>query len=203
MIDKWKTWFIKSVGFGAGLALALACIVGVGLWYAKRPTPPKPWNRSAITAAGTPGLDVSPDGKEVVFSYSVQNNTNIDYRIESSTQLEVMARGDDGTLSLPMPSDVAPLEVPAFIPAGQKGMLTLSLVLPSIPERKESKPAPDFIPDAPSANVVVKDNDKYRGRVRAYLEHNFAQVDSFVLFDEANRYQIILPRWSPDPRQKQ
>src|SRR5271155_2804929 len=194
MDDRWKRWFIKSAGFGAGFALALACIGGAGLWYVNRPTPQKPWNRSAITAAGAPDLKVSEDGNQIEFSYSVANNTKIDYRIESSPQVKVMAQWRDGTLTLPMPVDVAPLRLPAFIPARQKGMLVFSLELSDTPRRSHLKAAPDFIPDPPSKAAVAENNKQYQERVRAYLEANFGQVDSFVLFDEANRYQIILPR---------
>lgn len=202
MNDKWKTWFIKSAGFGAGFALALACIVGAGLWYATRPTPQKPWNQTAIAATAPPGFCVSDDGKRILFSCSVANTTKTDYRIESSAQIRVMARGHDGTLSLPMPAETAPLQLPAFIPAGQKGMLTLSLALSSIPEREALQTAPDFIPDPPSAAAAVDDYEQYHERVRAYLQRNSGQVDSFVLFDEANRYPINLPRWSSEPSKR-
>ena len=47
--------------------------------------------------------------------------------------------------------------------------------------------------DAPQ-RVTSESYDEYHERLRAFLE-GYPNIDSFAVFDGANRYQINLPRW--------
>ncbi len=99
-IRVWKTIAIRSFFGGAGIAVALAIIVGAFIWYHNRPEHPKPWNTAALKATyDTLGfsLDASKDaeGYPVHFDYNLRNDTDKNYPFNGST-LTVMAVLTDG-----------------------------------------------------------------------------------------------------------
>ena len=177
-MPSWKRFLLRSAGFGAGFALALCIIVGGFAWYNERPKLPKAWNRNAITAAGAPGFGIRSDHKYIELSYSLLNTTKTDYKIDSDTGIKLMLESTDGAFSHPQSKESVPVRLPIFIPAEQKGTFTLSLLSPDVPQRNNSET-----------------DEEYHERLRAYLDHKGNLVASFVVFDEANRYQIDLPRW--------
>lgn len=79
-IQGWKRMLLRVAGFGAGFAAVSALILGFGLWWLHRPAKPKPWNTTAITASFA---QLSSEGENytIVFVYTLQNNTDADYRI--------------------------------------------------------------------------------------------------------------------------
>ena len=151
---------------------------GSWIWYSNRPKPSKPWNTRAIAATGSPGFGVNSDGKGIGFSYDIENSTDTDYHVESRNQIAVMFRNDGGGLSEALPENVAPLRLPIFIPAKQRGTLTLTVVLSDVPQQKPSE-----------------SDEGFHERVRTFCQEHIKGVNGFVLFDESNRYQIELPRW--------
>jgi hypothetical protein len=179
-----KRLLLRSAAFGAGFAVTL-CLIGGGLvWYSARTKPPTPWNTTALLAKEPPSFDVSQDGRDIEFTYSVENTTETDYQTESDSQIRMMLRLKNGAFSRPLPG-VAPLELPIFIPAKQKGVLTLRLSSSTIPGREASE-----------------SDAQYHERLRAYCERGIGDVGEFVLFDDVNRYQINLPRWLSEPRKE-
>jgi hypothetical protein len=174
---EWKRPLLIGVGWGLGTAVGLVVLVGGFLWYQSRPKPPKPWNTAALAIKEPPRFQ-SADHEHLEFTYSIQNTTNSDYQIVSDEMVKVVARYKDGTLSTPLSTQVRHLELPVFIPANQKSELTFSVALSGIPERKLSE-----------------SDEQYQERLRAYCEDHLGSVANFVLFDEANRYEIDLPRW--------
>jgi hypothetical protein len=182
-----KRLLLRSAGIGAGFAVALCLIVGGWVWYSNRPSPPKPWNTTALIAPDPPGFHVSDDGKHVEFTYRVENTTETDYQIAPDSRTRLMFRGKNGVLSQPLPSGLLPdvLELPIFIPAKQKAVLRIILPLSSFEERSASE-----------------SDAQYHERLRAYCENHFEKLGAFVLFDEQNRFEINLPRWSPEPHKK-
>ena len=62
----------------------------------------------------------------------MENTTDTDYHIERDSQVRVTARSKDGTFSQPLPREQRVLELPVFIPAKQKALLTLRIVLSEI-----------------------------------------------------------------------
>jgi hypothetical protein len=181
---EWKKPLFIGLGWGLGTALGLVVLVGGFLWYQSRPRPPKPWNTAALAVKEPPSFH-SGDHEHLEFNYSVQNTTNFDYQIVSDEKVKVVARYKDGTLSTPLSTEVRHLELPVFIPANQKGQLTFSVGLTGIPERKASE-----------------SDEQYHEQLRAYCEDHLARVANFVLFDEPNRYEIDLPRWSAEKPKK-
>src|SRR5690242_6809659 len=87
----WKRVFIKAAGIGAGFTLMIAILAGVGIWYWNRPRPPKPWNTKALTAEY---IDVDVEGQKntLVFNYTLQNNTDFDYRVGNATGITIGAK---------------------------------------------------------------------------------------------------------------
>jgi len=108
-------------------------IVGILLWYSSRPTPPQRWNTKALVANEPPGFNASNDGKRISFTYSVENTTDTDCSVDSIYGIKVMIRDKEGSFSQPLSEENSPLRLPIFIPANQRGGLTVSLTLSGIP----------------------------------------------------------------------
>jgi hypothetical protein len=182
---EWKKPLLIGIGWGLGTAVGLVVLVGGFLWYQSRPKPPKPWNTSAIVSKDPPGFGSTNDFKQLEFLYSLEHNTNVDYQIESESELNIMARDKDGTLLAPLSADEQHWRLPIFIPAKQRAIVTFLLTVSGIPEHKASETA-----------------EQYHERLRAWCEENMGAVASFVVFDRANHYQINLPRWLAEPPKK-
>jgi hypothetical protein len=174
-----KRLAIISLFGGAGFALVAALICGGVLWYTSRPKPPKPWNTSVIIARVQPEFDLSDDGKMLILHYTLENTGSSDYRIDSVTDLQLLARRKNGVLSQPLPDADKILRLPIFIPTKQKSSARISLPYSGIVTRNTAEP------DA-----------ALHERLRNYLEQKYGFLSGFVIFDGTNRYQIDLPKWS-------
>jgi hypothetical protein len=131
-VSWWKKLAVASLFGRAGFAVALALAIGIFSWYESRPKPQKPWNIAAIVVKEPPGFSATADGKKLSFGYSAENATDIDYSIDSNTQIRVMGKGQDSFTS-PLPNEVGSVRLPIFIPARQKGTIEFSLSLSGIP----------------------------------------------------------------------
>lgn len=96
-----------------------------------------------------------------------------------------MVKDDNSTLSESMPSGVAAIEFPVFIPAKQKGTFIVILNFATVPPRKPAET-----------------DDHYHETLRAYLQDELKGSIGFVVFDEANHYEIDLPKPSAQPPAK-
>ena len=185
-LSAWKKLAVVSVFSGAGFAFMCGLLLAGLYWYNSRPTRPKPWITNVIVAKGSPGFDVSNDGKNIEFGYTLENQGSNDYHIDSSSDVQIFLRGKDGTLSSPLPDPTKHLRVPLFIPPRQKALTRLSLDLSEIPTR-----------------VALESDSAFHERIRAYLEKHAGGVGGFVIFDATNHYEIELPKWlasaPPDP----
>jgi hypothetical protein len=181
-----KKTILIAFSTGAGIAVVIAALGGGTYWYLSGPKPPKPWNTTAIVADGTPGFASTPDGQKIRFTYSLDNTTISDYRLESSAKIKLVSRENDGTLSQPIPLELlVSIEFPVFIPAKQKGTLPLVIHFVSIPQRKESET-----------------DEQYHETLRAYCLNQMNRARDLVLFDERNRYEISLPKPAAQPPRK-
>jgi hypothetical protein len=181
----WKKLLLVGVGWGLGTAVGLVAIVGVYNWYEGRPRPPKSWNSTAISSSDdAPGLGVSSDGKQIRFSYTLQNATDTDYQIAPETEIKITFKNEDGSLTEPLPREIATLRRPVFIPAKQKATSSLLIVFGDVPQRKPTET-----------------DEQYHERLRSFCKKEMGDA-GFVLFDEGNRYQINLPAVRPEKTQK-
>lgn len=194
-LSGWKKLALISLCGGAGFALMLSLIVCTVLWYSSRPKPPAPWNTSSIVVADGPTFSTSDDGKQIYFRYTVENKTNTDYEAPAP---KLVAKLKDGSISRPLPEDVATLQDPIWIPARQKANLTVIL-------KTSSRAVP--IPQGarigePTRAQTPETDEAYHERLRQYLEETYTGLAGFVLYDQAARYQIGLPQWSPESQKK-
>jgi hypothetical protein len=170
----WKQLFIKAAGFGVGFALMLVALAGAGLWYSNRPKPPKPWNRTAVTASYQHVRSLE-ETAHYEFWYVLDNHTDEDFRISDPLEIEAEAQIDSNVLS--MCSDCVKLRYPIFIPAQR------SLQIPV-----------EFTYVYPNAKVP-KNAEERKQEIREiedYLRTEMPRLTGFVLFDRLHRYEIDL-----------
>jgi hypothetical protein len=87
-MENWKKIIIRAVGFGAGFAVAAGILVGVAVWWSSRPVKPKPRNMKAITATFDT-LDTEGDANTFEFIYTLENNTDDDYRVSDESEIHL------------------------------------------------------------------------------------------------------------------
>lgn len=180
-VRTWKRLAVISLSAGAGFALMLSVIVGGIVWHSSRPKPPKPWDTNVIIAKEPPSFSVSSDGEKIDFTYTLENTTSSDYRIDSDSAIKVLLRTKEGILSPPLSTKSASVRLPVFIPAKQKVFFSLSIRPAGIPKRNADEP-----------------DNEFHERLRSYLEQYLAGTGGFVIFEDSNRYQINLPKWLPE-----
>ena len=133
----------------------------------------KPWNSSAITATyvGTQLRQLDSGNAALYLAYEVQNHTDSDYRLADGPQALVMTRlRADSSLSS---QQQVRLSYPTFLPARQRARVALEILTPF------GWPA---------------DNDAaFQDRLRDFVNQRLADAQSFVLFDQADRFQIEFP----------
>jgi hypothetical protein len=73
---------------GVGVAAVLATIAGILIWYQSRPSPARAWNTKALTATFD---EVRVEGEKnyLTFYYSVENNTDTDYKLDEYSDIHV------------------------------------------------------------------------------------------------------------------
>jgi len=148
--------------------------MGIVWFNGKEPwPPPKLWTERAIVAEPVPGISLSEgEGKVLRLTYTLENNSE-DYRIEYDALLTTLLRSKQGALSEPVPGGRVHIEKPVFIPVGQKAFLTLTLIIPALPERE------------------VASSTEYVGIASGFLQGRFRNEQSFVVFDPAANTKSI------------
>jgi hypothetical protein len=177
----WKKVVLQGAGFGVAFALVVCLILGGWLWYDSLPHAPK-WNSTAIRATFKEvGVTTSAPRPKLTFSYVLENTTDADYSIpnDKSTVL-VMATLPEGK---GLEADEALSLTPCEIPARQKVVFSLS---------KEAEYTDAYL-------EADKDNAE---KLAPFWSRRLKELDGFVLFDKAHRYEIILPNGWPDVKQQ-
>jgi hypothetical protein len=178
-MPSWKKILLRSAGFGAGFAVALCGVVGFWIWYGDRPKPPKAWNKEAITAEYD-YVRPAGDKNNLVFYYTLQNNTDFDYRIDSDAEIEISSRlrkqKEFGEFA--GKKDLT-TEYPVFLPARNRVRFFLNIPY-AYPVREKSDPTDD-------------QQREYTTEVARYVTKEMSNLDGFVLFDAKNRYEIDFP----------
>ncbi len=156
---------------GFFFALALTALI---LYFHSGPaTAPKPWNSSAITATyvGAQLRQVDSGNAALYLAYEVSNHTDSDYRLADGPAALVMSRlRADGSLSS---QQQVRLSYPTFLPAQQRARVALEV------------PSPFGWPD---------DSDSaFQDKLRDFVNQKLVDVQAFVLFDQADRFEIEFP----------
>jgi hypothetical protein len=171
---------ISSIIGGFSLAVTLAIIIGIVAWFNHRPTPPKPWDKLAITATYD---SLNTEGQEnyVVFHYTLQNNTAYDYKFADLTNILLMAKlKRQKSLSGQKNDEWLYPDFPIMIPAKQRIRFTLHTKFPYDKSLKK--------------NATRAEREQYSKKIEAYANKEWSNLDGFVLFDETARYQIEFPK---------
>jgi len=170
----------KPVAIGAvTCALVLSFVLLMGRFARGRSpaAPTAPWNMGAMeaTPAGIQVKEVDSAHAAIVFSYDLDNKTDRDYRLASGPNVVIMSRLRSGG-SL-VTNEQASLGSTAFVPARNRTRIALALTRPfSWPAQR----------DAAAEEAI-----------RRLVTSEVDGLSAFVLFDQANRYQIELPAASP------
>ena len=155
-----------------GFLLALL-VTAVILYVHPGGRSPKPWNPSAITASyvGAQLRQLDSDNAALYLAYEVQNHTDSDYQLADGPGALVMSRlRADGSLSS---QQQVRLSYPTFLPARQRARVALEI------------PAPFGWPE---------DGDpSFQDKLRDFVNQKLAEVQAFVLFDQADRFDIEFP----------
>lgn len=155
-----------------GFAVALV-IAAVMLFARSNGTGSKPWNSSAITASyvGAQLRQLDSGNAALYLAYEVQNHTDSDYRLADGPQALVMTRlRADSSLSS---QQQVRLSYPTFLPARQRARVALEILSPF---------------SWPAENDAV-----FQDKLRDFVNLRLNDAQSFVLFDQADRFQIEFP----------
>jgi hypothetical protein len=174
----WKLVLLRTAGFGGGFALVLSAVIGGWVWYSGRPKAPKPWNKQAITAE----YDYArPSGEKdyLTFHYILQNNTDFDYRVDSSSEIQITGRLKQEKGYSAFSNQYVTTEYPVFVPAKNRVWVSLSIPYP-YPVKEKEKPTDD-------------ERKEFTTAVAKYIADKISNLDGFVWFDTRNRYQIDFP----------
>jgi hypothetical protein len=125
-------------------------------------------------------LDVEGEKNNIVFFYTLQNNTDADYRLpDASTTL--MAQLTQ-TKSLSSTSDgFTSRDTSVFIPTKQRVRYGVHIAYPYGEPRYNNNASDD-------------ERGKWRKKLAEFVHKDMANLNGFVLFDESNRFQINLPK---------
>jgi hypothetical protein len=171
----WKTILLRSAGFGVGVAIALILVVGGVAWYQGRP---KRWDESALSVVSSEsntswkfGAQAAPEFAGFSLDYALRNNTGGDITI---TENVVIMERQAKEKTLKQISFATPYSS-YFIPAHQKAEFSVKLDV--------------SCSDYSAENIKVHERDP-----KVCFEEIFGSADGFVLFDNAQKLEIFLPK---------
>ncbi len=156
------------------LGASFALVASSGAWYLPGRHAPS-WNDSAITATyiGAQLREINPGKSTLFLAYTLQNHTDFDYRLADRPGVFLMSRlKPNGTLGS---QDQIQLSYPTFLPARQKTRIALEI-------------ADLFVWPAENDPLFQDKQNKLKELFKWLTD-----VQSFVLFDQANRFQIEFP----------
>lgn len=174
-----KRLIIISIFAGIGFAVTFSIIAGGVFWYQSQPKPPKPWDINAVVASYD-HIDTEGENNNIVFYYTLQNNTDLDYKIPNLSNVVAMAKLEKQKSLSSTPNDehLKP-DFPILIPARQRIRFAIDLKYPYDKKLKNDS--------------TQQERKKYGEELERFANDKLSNLDGFVLFDERNRYQINLP----------
>ena len=174
-----KRLVIISASAGVGLALAMAIIAGAALWYSSRPERPKPWNSKTIVATfDYPGVEGEVGAKTIVLYYTLENTTDLDYRMPHQDQLEINSRlRRENSLSGGKGLTVDSQDT--FIPARQRKRFAIHVAYP--------------MNDPLGPDKTKEDRRKQWQIIANFMKAELPNLNGFVIFDPVARYEIVFP----------
>lgn len=156
-----------------GFLLALALTAVVLLYIPRGGRVPRPWNSSAITAAyiGAQLRQLDASNAALYLAYEVQSHTDSDYRLADGPEALVMTRlRADGSLSS---QQQVRLSYPTFLPARQSARVALEIRSPF--------------------GWPAENDPTFQDKLRDFVNQRLMDAQAFVLFDQADRFEIKFP----------
>ena len=154
------------------------CARGI-YWYESRPKPPKPWNTNAVKA-DFDYTSVEGDKNTIVFVYTLQNNTDFDYKISEADSVSLGAKlEEENSVSMREEKDFVKGDWGTFVPAHSRVSFGIHIAYP-YPEHERSDASPD-------------EKNDFTSRVAQYVNKEMPNLDGFVIYDRATRYEIVFP----------
>ena len=179
MENRWKRLALMSAAAGAGAVLAAALLAGGILWLSSRPERPKPWNSKAIIATfDYPDTEGIP--KTVVLDYTLENKSDLDYRMPKKDQLKINGLLKRENSLIAEGGAISIDEDENFLPAKHRRTFRIHL---------------DFPVDA-GLGPEPQTKEDYRRRQRIIanvLKEKLPNLNGFVIFDTMQRYEIVFP----------
>lgn len=177
-MENWKKIAVRAIGFGAGFALLASIILGGALWWSTRPPKPKPWDDKAIVATYE-GLDTEGQANTFRFTYTLENKTDTDYRVENDSGVHLAAFLKRSQALSFSNSDNLHADYPIYIPARSRVRFQIHLGYP--------------YPIKPDYNASDDEQHDFNTRVAQYVTKEMGNIDGFIFLDDANRYKIVMP----------
>ena len=176
----WKRTVLVSLFVGIGFGIGISLVVAGFFWHQSRPKPPRSWNKNIITASYR-CVDTEGDSGLIVFYYILQNNSEYDYKLSKSDNVELFVKANDGLISeSTAEKEITKASLPIWIPAKQRLQFGIHS---GIPYTKSI-----------SHDLPIEEIKKGRKELEAFLNRNFQRIAGFSLFDQDSRYQIDLPK---------
>jgi hypothetical protein len=161
---------IIAVSFVAALAIGAGASY---IWLTSTAKQPTNWNSGAIQAKyiGAQLKETDAEHASLVLTYEIRNTTGLDSRLADGPNFVVMSRlRADHSLSS---QDDIRLSYPTFLPAGQSARVALEVRHPF------SWPA--------------ENDPTFQNKLKELVNQRLGEVEAFVLFDQADHYQIEFP----------
>lgn len=185
-MEPWKKIVLWGVSIGAGIAFALALVIGGVIWWSKRPPKPPVWSETAITAKNTTlTLRNWQNEIHVDFQYALTNHTNNPYSLPPVESGSLMRRmPEDKSLDK---FDNATWDSSLVIPPNQTFNVKFAVVYKlsdydtTSDELEKYGPGEDRSKEVPEA-------------LAKFMNKRMSEIDGLVFFDYSNHYRIELPR---------
>jgi hypothetical protein len=175
-------------------SLVVACLLVLVVFVLPRTPPHEPaqppaataapvWNASAVQSsfAGVQVKEVDATHAALIFSYDLDNNTDVDYRLAKGPATVVMTRlKSSGSVSSEEPVE---LDSSVFLPARNRTRIAVEVT------RNFNWPT-----GLPGTQIGPVNQEKFRGLVAQEV----ANLSGFVVFDQATHFQIELPGGWPE-----
>lgn len=186
-MDNWKRILLKAAGVGGGFALVAAVILGIVVSWSGRPVKPKPWDDKAIVASYE-SLDTEGETNTFRFNYTLENKTDIDYRVETDSRVHLAAFLKQSQALSFSNSENLHADYPIYIPAKSRVRFQIHLGYPY-----------PIKPDYNASNDVRHD---FYTKEAQYVTNELGNVDGFILLDDDHRYKIVMPNgWTERAKQ--
>jgi hypothetical protein len=179
MENRWKRLALISAAAGAGAVLAAALAVGGILLYSSRPQHPKPWNSKAIIATFD-YPDTEGDTKTIVLYYTVENTSELDYRMSKKEQLEINGRLKREDSLATSKAGISIDESETFFPAKHRRRFSIHL---AFPVDADLGPQPQTKAESRRQWKIIAD----------ILKQKLPNLNGFVILDVEQRYEIDFP----------